>query len=61
MTEHKCSFCGEKETEANVLVGDENGNVFVCESCWEKIGMMLDHPEIEKRAEKEQKKTQQPD
>ena len=61
MTEHKCSFCGEKETEVNVLVGDENGNVFVCESCWEKIGMMLDHPEIEKRAEKEQKKTPLPD
>ena len=61
MTEHKCSFCGEKETEVNVLVGDENGNVFVCESCWEKIGMMLDHTEIEKRAEKEQKIIQQPD
>ena len=61
MTEHKCSFCGEKEDETNILVGDENGNVFVCESCWEKIGMMLDHPEIEKRAEKEQKITPQPD
>ena len=61
MTEHKCSFCGEKEDETNILVGDENGNVFVCESCWEKIGMMLDHSEIEKRVEKEQIKSQQPD
>ena len=61
MTEHKCSFCGRVENEKNVLVGDENGNVFVCESCWEKIGMMLDHTEIEKRTEKEQKIIQQPD
>ena len=54
MTEHKCSFCGEKETEANVLVGDENGNVYICEDCWEKVGMLLEHTEIEKKAEKKQ-------
>ena len=27
MMEHKCSFCGEKENEERVLVGDEMGNV----------------------------------
>ena len=61
MTEHKCSFCGEKETEVNVLVGDENGNVYICEDCWEKVGMLLEHTEIEKKAEKKQNKTQQLD
>ena len=55
MTEHKCSFCGEKEEEAKVLVGDENGNVFICESCWQKVGVMLQHSEDEKKAEEKKK------
>jgi ATP-dependent Clp protease ATP-binding subunit ClpX len=61
MTEHKCSFCGEKENEARVLVGDECGNVYICESCWEKVGMMLNHPEIKGKAEKSEEKMRQPD
>ena len=61
MMEHKCSFCGVKEDEKNVLVGDESGNVYICESCWEKVGMMLNHPEIKSTAEKSDEKCQQPD
>ena len=41
MTEHKCSFCGVKEDEVKVLVGDESGGAYICEACWEKIGMLL--------------------
>ena len=61
MTEHKCSFCGEKEEESRVLVGDENGSVYICESCWEKVGMLLNHPEIKSKAKKSKEKKQQPD
>ena len=45
MTEHKCSFCGAKEDENNVLVGDSEKKVFICQSCWKTVGMMLDEPE----------------
>ena len=61
MTEHKCSFCGRAENEKNVLVGNAEDNVFVCESCWERMGILLEHTEIERKEEKEQNKTQQPD
>ena len=61
MKEHKCSFCGEKEEESRVLVGDENGSVYICESCWEKVGMLLEHSEIVSKAAKETDKSQQPD
>ena len=61
MTEHKCSFCGVKEDEVNVLVGDESGGAYICEACWEKIGMLLEHSEIVSKAAKETEKTQQPD
>ena len=52
MTEHKCSFCGAKEDENNVLVGDSEKKVFICQSCWKTVGMMLDEPEA-KRADAE--------
>ena len=61
MTEHKCSFCGVKEDEVKVLVGDESGGAYICEACWEKIGMLLEHSEIVSKAEKETEKSQQPD
>ena len=48
MTEHKCSFCGAKEDENNVLVGDSEKKVFICQSCWKTVGMMLDEPEAER-------------
>ena len=51
MTEHKCSFCGVKEDEVKVLVGDESGGAYICEACWEKIGMLLEHSEIVSKAE----------
>ncbi len=61
MTEHRCSFCGVKEDGRNVLVGDEGGGVYICEACWEKVGLVLDHTEIETKEKKEQNKKQQPD
>ena len=61
MTEHKCSFCGAKEEKTNVLVGDECGHVFICESCWEKIGMLLERPIVKSKAANKTEKTQQPD
>ena len=61
MTEHRCSFCGVKEDGKNVLVGDEGGGVYICEACWEKVGLVLDHTEIETKEKKEQSKKQQPD
>ncbi len=48
MTEHKCSFCGATEDESNVLVGDSEKKVFICQSCWKTVGMMLDEPEAER-------------
>ena len=61
MTEHRCSFCGVKEDGKNVLVGDEGGGVYICEACWEKVGLVLDHTEIKTKEKKEQNKKQQPD
>ena len=61
MTEHKCSFCGVKENEDNVLVGDECGSVYICEACWEKAGMLLERPIVKRKATNETEKTQQPD
>ena len=61
MSECRCSFCGREENEENVLVGNAADNVFVCEKCWERIGMMLEHSEIEKKAKKMQNVTQQID
>ena len=48
MTEHKCSFCGAKENQNNVLVGDSEKKVFICQSCWKTVGIMLDEPEAER-------------
>ena len=44
-----------------MLVGDESGGAYICEACWEKIGMLLEHSEIVSKAAKETDKTQQPD
>lgn len=51
MSGHICSFCGAEEEENNVLVGDSDKELFICESCWKTVGMMLDKP-AEKRAGK---------
>ena len=61
MTEHKCSFCGEKENEERVLVGEENGDVYICESCWQKVGLILQHSEDEKKEEEKKKEVLQAD
>ena len=41
MMEHKCSFCGAEDTKENVLIGDVDRDVYICQACWRKIGMLL--------------------
>jgi len=41
--DRKCCFCGieGKDNNENILIGDDNRNVYICKNCWLKIGALL--------------------
>ena len=51
MNGHNCSFCGASEDEQNVLVGDSDKEVYICEACWKTVGRLLDMP-VQEQAHK---------
>ena len=52
MNGHNCSFCGASEDEQNVLVGDSDKEVYICEDCWKTVGRLLDMPVQEQAGKK---------
>ena len=48
--ERKCCFCGieGEDNNENILIGDDNRNVYICKNCWLKIGALLQQTSSER-------------